>query len=199
MKTFKTILIVFFSLVALWAAGFVGFTLNVVTMSPQNEDETTDAIVVLTGGNERVEEGLKLFATGRASHLFISGVHEDVKKRELLDRWTGNTSMPPCCVTLGYEATTTKQNAQETRKWLEERDYQSIRLVTGNYHMPRAYIEMAHALPGIDIYANPMKQPDLDYLSVRFIKLVFVEYHKWLYRKAVLLVTPQEPLQQPEA
>ena len=65
--------------------------------------------------------------------------------------------------------------------------------------MPRAYTELAHALPGIDIYANPMKQPDLDYLSSRFAKLVFVEYHKWMHRKATLLITPQEPLQQPES
>ena len=199
MKVFKTVLIVCLSLVALWAAGLVAFTINVMAMSPQHEEETTDAIVVLTGGNERVEEGLKLFATGRASHLFISGVHEDVKKRELTARWTGNTAMPPCCITLGYEATTTEQNAEETRKWIEEKDYQSIRLVTGNYHMPRAYTELAHALPGIDIYANPMKQPDLDYLSSRFAKLVFVEYHKWMYRKATLLITPQEPLQQQES
>lgn len=198
MKIFKTVLIVCLSLILLWAVGLVAFTMNVVTMSPQNEDETTDAIVVLTGGSERVEEGLKLFATGRASHLFISGVHEDVKKSEITGLWKGNTAMPPCCVTLGYEATTTEQNALETRKWLEEQDYQSIRLVTGNYHMPRAYNELAHALPGIDIYANPMKQPDLDYFSTRFGKLVFIEYHKWLYRKVTLLITPQEPLQQAE-
>ncbi len=199
MKIFKTVLIVLFSLVVLWAAGLAAFMVNVVTMAPQSEDETTDAIVVLTGGNDRVEEGLKLFAIGRASHLFISGVHKDVKKKEITGLWTGTTALPPCCVTLGYEATTTKQNAKETRDWIEQQDYQSIRLVTGNYHMPRAYAELSHALPGIDIYANPLKQPDLDYLSARFAKLVFVEYHKWLYRKVTLLFTLQAPLQQADA
>ena len=199
MKIFKTILIIFCTVVVLWAAGLAAFMINVVTMAPQSEDETTDAIVVLTGGRDRVEEGLSLFAKGRASHLFISGVHKDVKKSEILSRWSGNTALPPCCVTLGYEATTTRQNAQETRQWIEEKDYQSIRLVTGNYHMPRAYTELAHALPGIDIYANPMKQPELEYLSGRFAKLIFVEYHKWLYRKLTLLVTPQQPLEQAEA
>ncbi len=199
MKAFKKFLVICLSVLVLWAAGFIAFTISVVSMSPQSVDETTDSIVVLTGGRDRVEEGLKLYAMGRTSHLFISGVHEDVKKREILGRWKGDNALPPCCVTLGYEATTTEQNAQETRKWIESEDYNSIRLVTSNYHMPRAYAELAHALPNIDIYPNPMKQPDLDYLSTRFIKLVFVEYHKWMYRKAVLLITPQKPLKQTDA
>ncbi len=191
MKIFKNTIAVVACIVVLWMAGFLAFSIVAVTASPQGDDETTDAIVVLTGGKERVEEGLKLFAKGRASHLFISGVHEDVKKAEILSLWNGDSSLPPCCVTLGYKATTTVQNAEETREWIAEEEYTSIRLVTGNYHMPRAKTELAHALPGIDIFEHPLKQPDLDYLSVRFAKLIFSEYHKWLYRKVVLLFSAQ--------
>lgn len=126
------------ALILLWIGGFCVFAASAIMATPQSEEETTDAIVVLTGGKNRIQEGLSLFAQGRALHLFISGVHEDVKKYEILALWDGDHALPPCCVSLGYEATTTTQNAAETRKWIQKQDYSSIRLVTGDYHMMRS-------------------------------------------------------------
>ena len=128
---------------------------------------------------------------GRGSHLFISGVHEDVKKREILSQWQGDTALPPCCVTLGYKATSTEQNAIETAEWIAKEDYSSVRLVTGDYHMGRSMMEIRHALPDIDIYAHPVRQPDLDRLSLRYWELLFSEYHKSLFRRVMLLFTPR--------
>ncbi|MEM7651131.1 MAG: YdcF family protein [Pseudomonadota bacterium] len=175
----------------LWVIGFVGFAVSSVTAKPKGQDETTDAIVVLTGGKNRVQEGLELFAKGRASHLFISGVFKDVTKREILRQWNGEHALPPCCVTLGYNASSTTQNAAETREWIVENDYSSVRLVTGNYHMPRSLMEFKHALPGVDIYANPLKQPDLSIFSARMWVLLFSEYHKSLFRRVQLIFTPR--------
>lgn len=178
----------------LWFGGFILFAASALTAVPQGTEETTDAIVVLTGGKNRVQEGLQLFANGRASHLFISGVFEDVQKSEILALWNGDHALPPCCVTLGYNATTTIQNAQEVREWLQEQGYTSIRVVTGNYHMPRSIMELRHALPGVEIYAHPVSQPDLSIFTPRLWELLFLEYHKCIYRRIQLLFTPQEPL-----
>lgn len=182
------------ALFILWIGGFSIFVLNAMFASPQAEAETTDAIVVLTGGKNRIEEGLTLFANGRASHLFISGVFKDVSRRDILSQWKGDHALPPCCITLGYEATTTAQNAQETREWVKEQDYSSIRLVTGDYHMTRSKMELGHALPGIDIYTHPVRQRDLKRISVRYWELLFSEYHKSLYRRVSLLFTPRPAL-----
>jgi len=179
---------------ALWILGFAGFSLTAITAKPQGVNETTDAIVVLTGGKNRIQEGLTLFAKGRASHLFISGVFKDVKKHEILSLWDGDHALPPCCVTLGYNATTTAQNAQETRDWITGTDYSSIRLITGNYHITRSHMELKHALPGIDIYLHPVKQSDLSLTSRYLWELLFSEYHKSLYRFVPLLLTPSPSL-----
>lgn len=173
-----------------WALGFILFAATILISRPTSLDQTTDAIVVLTGGSNRVEEGLGLFATGRAAHLFISGVHKDVSKQEIKNLWHGENTFPPCCMTLGYQATSTEQNAAETFEWMQKQNYNSIRLVTSNYHMPRALLELHHALPDIDLYPHPIIQPDMRAFSMAFWHLVFSEYHKSLYRRAVLLFTP---------
>ena len=194
MNIFKKAALGALFILIVWVLGFVLFTASAILAKPQGENETTDAIVVLTGGKNRVQEGLALFAAGRASHLFISGVFEDVQKPEILALWDGDHALPPCCITLGYESTTTIQNAQETRDWIEKEDYSSIRLVTGNYHMPRAMLELEHALPGIDIYQYPVKQPNLSVLTPRLWELLFLEYHKSIYRRVILMFTPRKPL-----
>lgn len=194
MSIFRKIALGALSFLIFWAAGFGVFTLATLLRAPQAVDETTDAIVVLTGGNGRIQEGMALFASGRASHLFISGVYKDVTRREIMGLWKGDHALPPCCVTLGYEATTTTQNAQETRAWIIKNKYSSIRLVTGDYHMARSMMELRHALPGVDIFRHPVRQDDLRFLSLRYWELMFSEYHKSLYRRVQLLVTPRRPL-----
>lgn len=194
MRALKFLFISVWVLVLLWVGGFAVFAASAVMAKPQAAEETTDAIVVLTGGDNRIQEGLALFAQGRAAHLFISGVHENVKKREILALWNGDNALPPCCVTLGYEATTTTQNAQETRSWIEKEDYSSVRLVTGDYHMARSMMEMRHALPGVDIYAHPVHQTDFNARTRHYWELLFTEYHKTLYRWVQLVFTPRAEL-----
>lgn len=194
MSIFKKAALGALFVLTMWFFGFVLFTASALLAQPQGENETTDAIIVLTGGKNRVQEGLSLFAAGRASHLFISGVFEDVQKSEILALWDGDHALPPCCITLGYDSTTTIQNAQETRDWIEKEDYSSIRVVTGNYHMPRAMLELEHALPGIDIYEHPVKQPNLSVFTLRLWELLFLEYHKSIYRRFLLVFIPRKPL-----
>lgn len=178
----------------LWASGLVLFTTSVVLHKPHDPHKTSDAIVVLTGGFERIETGLELFAAGKAMHLFITGVHPRVKMDKIINKWKGETALPPCCITLGYAARTTVQNGAETRAWLEAEHYSSIRLVTADFHMNRALIELRHALPGIEIIPHPVSQPDATPEKLWFWLVSAIEYHKTLVRWPVLMFSPRPVL-----
>lgn len=169
-------------IVCLWAVGYLWFAGSVLFMGGQRGAETTDAIVVLTGGNNRIKTGLDLFAKGRALHLFITGVHPQVSKDKILAMWDGDTALPPCCITIDRKAVTTSGNAKETRQWLEENNYASIRLVTSNYHMRRALIEFRQAMPDADIIAHPVPQRESGHGVFKFIAITFSEYHKTIVR-----------------
>ena len=67
----------------LWLAGLVWFAERVSHLAPQAG--ATDAIVVLTGGSERVAEGVALLAGGSARLLFVSGVPEGVTGEAILN------------------------------------------------------------------------------------------------------------------
>jgi uncharacterized SAM-binding protein YcdF (DUF218 family) len=187
MKIFKNIAALLLMLFAIWVIGFAAFAMFAMA-PPQEPNENTDAIIVLTGGSNRIQEGLALFAQKKSKNLFISGVNKDVRKNELLALWTGKEALPPCCVTLGYEATSTLENAIETRAWVNENHIQSIRLVTGNYHMARSLLELKHLLPGVKIYMHPVWQPELGIETKRLWILLFLEYHKAMYRAVQLLL-----------
>ncbi len=61
-----------------------------------------------------------------------------------------------CCVDLDRTAVNTTTNATETRRWVRERGFKSLIVVTSNYHMPRAMAELSHQLPDISLIAFPV-------------------------------------------
>jgi hypothetical protein len=56
-----------------------------------------------------------------------------------------------CCVDLDRSAINTRSNAAETRRWARERGFTSLIVVTSNYHMPRAIVELSHAMPDVTL------------------------------------------------
>ena len=54
-----------------------------------------------------------------------------------------------CCVDIDHSATNTIGNAIETRRWVKARGFQSLIVVTANFHMPRAMVELGHELPDV--------------------------------------------------
>ena len=143
---------------ALWCAGFLSFVADLPRL-PEAPDRRTDAIVVLTGGTLRLEEGLRLLAEDRAEKLFVSGVHQGVEVRELLRLSAAQPEEVACCIALGYAADNTVGNARETAEWMRSEGYSSLRLVTAGYHMPRSLVEFHSAMPDVEILAHPV-MPD---------------------------------------
>lgn len=170
-----------FTTLILWIGGYGIFLNHITTLQPEHPQKQTDAIVVLTGGNHRIATGLELFASKNAPYLFITGVNKSTTKQNILSVHKGKP-LPECCVELGYDATTTYENAFETKAWLAGKNINNIRLVTSPYHMPRTSLEFSHVLGGIEIIKHPVEKPDHSPKKVTFWRITFDEYNKTLYR-----------------
>lgn len=140
---------------AAWVAGLFGFV-NSIPRHPQQSQEKTDAIVVLTGGTLRLEQGLTLLSEKMAKKLFVSGVHRGVDVQQLIDKSRRSPELIDCCIVLGYAADHTAGNARETAEWMSKQGYTSLRLVTASYHMPRSLVEFRYAMPKVRIIPNPV-------------------------------------------
>jgi len=153
----------------LWAFGFVWFA---VFLPGPAGSEKTDAIVVVTGGKGRIDRGLDMLRQGQARQLLVSGVDSDVKPREFAAEYKVDAKLMECCITLGFAAVDTKSNATETAQWIEARKVSSIRLVTTDWHMRRAALELGSALPnGVEIVEDGVP-------SRPSFHILFLEYHK---------------------
>ncbi|MFN3724863.1 MAG: YdcF family protein [Allosphingosinicella sp.] len=136
--------------------------------------EKTDGIVVLTGGEGRVARGFELIERGAADRLLISGVASVVRPQELAARYDVPMETIRCCVDLGRAATDTRTNGQEIAEWVQRRRLRSIRVVTNDWHMPRARKEI-----GWRLGSTTRIVPDAVH-SERTFKQLFVEYNKYL-------------------
>ena len=133
------------------AVGFIAFLsqLRGVEIKPARN---ADGIVVLTGGSSRVSDAMELLAGGYGKRLLISGVHPANALSDISRSLPDNQSLLlRCCVDLDRSAVNTRSNAAETRRWVRERGFKSLIVVTSNYHMPRAILELAHAMPDVTL------------------------------------------------
>ena len=169
---------------ASWLAGFLWFTGEVAGLQPP-ENPQGAAIVVLTGGGGRVEEGLKLLAAGNAKKLLISGVHPDVGRDELLES-SGipiDKKLVDCCIVLGYAADSTEGNASEAGDWAAKEHIPSLIVVTASYHLPRALLEFHRALPKAELVPYPLPRQNVAvnswWQSGSSARLLFIEYAKY--------------------
>jgi uncharacterized SAM-binding protein YcdF (DUF218 family) len=130
------------------AIGFVGF-LSQLRGTETKPGRLADGIVVLTGGSSRVSDAMELLAAGYGKRLLISGVHPTNDASDISRSLPDSQSLMGCCVDLDRSAVNTRSNAAETRRWARERGFRSLIVVTSNYHMPRATVELSHAMPDI--------------------------------------------------
>lgn len=166
-------------LLIFWAACFALFA---TTLPQPADDRATDGIVVLTGSAGRIEHGFALLKRKRAARLFISGVDHDTGSTSISRTYGVAPSTMRCCVELGHEAIDTRSNAIETSAWIRRRHYQSIRLITADWHMRRASYELRRQLPAeIVILPDAVQtQPSL--------RMLLREFHKYALRRAAGLM-----------
>lgn len=155
--------ITFYMLVLVAAAataGFLFFADSVASLQPPTNPRA-DAIVVLTGGFQRIDQAVELLKTGAGKRLLISGVHPSTTGGQIRRNTQSSADLFNCCVDIGHDAIDTIGNANETASWIRDNGYRSILVVTNNYHMPRSLLELRRANPGIEFIAYPVVNSDL--------------------------------------
>lgn len=166
-------------LAVLGGGGFVWFLRNAHRATPP--PPVADGIVVLTGGAERIDAGLRLLAAGRGQKLLISGVSGGLNLPDLERRLGISPTTLRGRVTLGHQATSTWGNGAETAVWVRTNQLHSLIVVTAAYHMPRALTEMGRALPGIALYpAAVLPPPRPGTNDSDTLRMMAGEYAKWL-------------------
>ena len=159
-----------------------GFGIYLLTMPAPLDGPKTDAIVVLTGSAGRIDRGLRLLEAHAAQRMLISGVAPEVRPNELAHEYKVSPDLFRCCIDLGHEAVDTRSNADETADWLRTHNYKTVRLVTSDWHLARAKLELVSALDG-DATVIGDGVPS----SPRWAVLLG-EYNKLIVRKAALLI-----------
>ncbi|MCK0069157.1 YdcF family protein [Kordiimonas laminariae] len=161
-------------LIIAWGIGFALFWIRLPYAAKTDTTASkSDAVIVLTGGPNRLETGITLLENKVAGRMLISGVHEDVRPSELAVRTGANPDLFACCIDLGYAADSTIGNAQESAEWVHKNSFQTILLVTSDYHIQRSLILFRKHLPDTSITAVsvPTKLPVLKLAK---------EYNKYL-------------------
>ena len=172
--------------VASLLAGLQHFVLT-LPEQPRGTLQYTDGIVVMTGGQQRLNDGLRLLDAGKAEKMLISGVGEGVNRAVLVQELglgDSEAELLFCCVELDFTAGNTRGNATSARNWALQHGMDSLRLVTASYHMPRVLVVFAREMPDLDLYQWPVTPADLNlsgwWHDPAMLRLLTREYAKYL-------------------
>ncbi len=176
--------------------GFGWFSNHVSHLRTPADPDRADAIIVLTGGQSRLDAALELLESGKCERLLISGVHPSATRRQLQKATGGDMRLFSCCVDIDRAALDTIGNAEESAKWVEDHAYGSVILVTNNYHMPRSLLEMGRLLHGARLEPYPVVNANLGHggwlTKPEALRVLFTEYNKYLLALARGIV-PMRP------
>jgi uncharacterized SAM-binding protein YcdF (DUF218 family) len=169
----------------IWLVGLFAFAERVRSLAPATEPERADAIVALTGPSaERVNAAIRLLEQDKGERVLISGVNREVRREELRALTPGSNRLFNCCVDLGFEAETTTGNAAEIAAWTRSKGYDSLIVVTSDYHMPRSLMEIRSAAPGVELTPYAVETPSLDdsrwWRAAVTARRMTLEYMKYL-------------------
>ncbi|MDE1883291.1 MAG: YdcF family protein [Rhodospirillales bacterium] len=171
----------------LWSGGFLIYLTAVFTSAPPNPLPPADGIVALTGGDDRISEALALLAAHEAPLLLISGAGKGTYLGDFTQDDRTAATRYASAITVGHMATTTHDNGVETAAWAKAHNMHSLIIVTADYHMPRALLEIRNALPGMRLIPDPVRPPAMrDGLTWPTLRLLAAEYSKYLVVRAGL-------------
>jgi uncharacterized SAM-binding protein YcdF (DUF218 family) len=204
MKSIAAFLVV----VLIWAAGLLAFAARVQQSTPPIEPAPADGIVALTGANsnQRIAAAIGLLEDARGERVLVSGVNREASREDIRTVSRAVRRLYDCCVDLGFTAADTVGNARETAEWAKAMRYSSLIVVTADYHLPRAMLELRAVLRAPEFQLQPyaVATPSLKartwWRNPRAARLMVVEYCKYLAilaREAVLGLGPREPVDAP--
>lgn len=145
--------------------------------------QRADAIIVLGGEPlARPQKAALLYKDGVASKVFVSGIGDAARNRQILI----GSGVPSSAITMETHASTTYLNALLLRPLLEAAGVRSALIVTSPFHTRRALATFRKVMPGISFgvteasigwWSTPMGRGDITrFAAVEFLKTL--EY--WL-------------------
>jgi uncharacterized SAM-binding protein YcdF (DUF218 family) len=193
----------FLVLALIWFAGLFAFAARVQQSTPPSPPAPAQGIVALTGANsgERLSAAMGLLEDGYGRRMLVSGVDRKASREDIRNVSRAVRRLYDCCVDLGFTAADTVGNARETLAWAQAMRYRDLIIVTADYHMPRAMLELNAVLRSEGITAQAYAVPTRALKSRRWwrnpaaARLMVVEYSKYLAilgREAVLGLGPRE-------
>lgn len=194
----------FLVLLLIWTAGLFAFAARVRESTPAPLPEAADGIVALTGANsnQRISTAVNLLARDLGQRVLVSGVNREASREDIRTVSRAVRRLYDCCVDLGFTAADTVGNARETAEWASAMRYDTLIVVTADYHMPRAMLELRAVLrePQMRLQAYPVPTRALKarawWRNPAAARLMVVEYSKYLAilgREAVLGLGPRDP------
>jgi uncharacterized SAM-binding protein YcdF (DUF218 family) len=167
--------------VLMFLGGFAVFVLKSPRPSADFPGQA-DGIVVLTGGPQRINEALELLRNHQGKRLLITGVHPHTSERRL-SQLSGEETLFSCCVDIDRVAADTRGNAAEASRWAEQNHFDTLIVVTSDYHMARALLEFTRRMPDRTLTPWPVSAlPDLQIPpALVWMRMWFAEYVKFLF------------------
>ena len=147
-----------FCIFVLFLVGFLWFTKEIERFARTSPEMAADGIVVLTGGEARIQSALERLRQSPGSRLLISGVHPETT-RSAIERATHgeHADLFACCIDIDRVALDTVGNAEQARIWADRHGMRSLILVTSDYHLPRSMMEFRRKLGEIEIFPLPVR------------------------------------------
>jgi len=167
-------------LLAFFCVWFYGvFDFYKLTQAIASVKNPVDGIVILTGGNDRIKNGLAHIDELKAGRVLISGVPKAVKIKTFQCNQLQAYSHILESIDIGYGAVNTFSNALESAVWVRNHHFKSIGLVTSRFHLPRSLYLFKKAMPEIAI--RPIVVDAKDSTFFHLLK----ECHKYYLTKLV--------------
>lgn len=184
MRLIWALLLIAILAVGLLAGSFVRFSREVIYLEPPGGTLKADAIVVFTGGSQRIDQGVKLLDEGAAGRLLISGVNPATTGKQIQRLTSAEPALFECCVDIGHDAIDTIGNANEAAQWISQHGYKRVIVVTSNYHMPRSLLQLRRVDQSSKFVAYPVISNNLQQLQwlqqPDALRLLFAEYTKYV-------------------
>jgi uncharacterized SAM-binding protein YcdF (DUF218 family) len=187
-------------LVMIWTVGLFAFAARVARSTPAEAPQPADGIVALTGPSTlRIAAAMKLLEDGKGKRLLVSGVNRMASRADIRSVSKAPERLYDCCVDLGFSANDTIGNARETAAWARHNRFRRLIVVTADYHMPRAVLELKGALPEGEFVPYPVATDELDshrwWNTASGARRMVLEYCKYLVimaREAMLQLGPKD-------
>jgi uncharacterized SAM-binding protein YcdF (DUF218 family) len=177
----------------LLTAGFFWFASQIADEEITLERKA-DGIVVLTGAASRIPDAIELLAAERGKRLLITGVHRATSATEIARLTPLYSKYFTCCIDLDRSALNTFGNALETKRWAREHSFNSLIVVTSNWHMPRAMAEIEHQLPDVTLIPYPVISEKVKtepwWSNAGTARFLAAEYLKYLFALTRMDIDP---------